>query len=268
MPYSNIKGQYCSVKDGKLFFIKEGRGPLLIFLHGFGLDHRMWENQVDFFSKKYTCIAIDLRGFGNASVPGETSYSHHEDVNELLNCLGVEQPVTLIGLSMGARVVANFALVYPQRTKAVIFVDAAIDGYVFKDFDLAKIYTAGKEQGIEVANRMWLDHPIFEPAGKNEDVTQQLSEMVMSYSGWHWINKNPIVNLSPPAIEQIHKIAVPVLIVIGKLDIPDFKAIAALLNKQIPDSSKVEIAGAGHMSNMESPVIFNGHMNHFLDKYF
>lgn len=266
MPYTGFEGNYCPIKEGKLFFLKEGSGPPLIFIHGFCLDLRMWENQINYFSKYYTCIAYDLRGFGNSSVPSDKSYSHHEDLNELLNFLDIIEPVILIGLSMGARVVASFALTYPQKTRAIIFADGAIDGFAFRDFNLTYIYDAGKKQGVQVANRMWLDHPIFEPARKNSDVLRKLTEMVMYYSGWHWINKNPIVNLTPSAIEQIHKLAMPALILIGQLDIPDFKDLAVILNNRIATSSKIEMTGAGHMCNMESPGIFNDTMNHFLNQ--
>ena len=257
MPYSGIKGDYCPVNGGRLFYLKEGSGPPLIFIHGFCLDLRMWQRQINYFSKKYTCIAFDVRGFGNSSVTGDQPYSNHEDLNMLLSFLGISEPIILAGLSMGARVVANFALVYPKKTRAIIFADGAIDGFPFKDFNLTYIYTAGKELGIPVANRMWLDHPIFGPAGRNEEVKQKLTEMVMSYSGWHWINKNPIINLTPPATEQLHKLAVPALILVDGSRFPDFKALAVLLNSQIAGSSLIEIPGAGHMSNMESPEIFN-----------
>jgi 3-oxoadipate enol-lactonase len=258
-------GNYCPVKEGKLFFLKEGNGPPLVFIHGFCLDLRMWENQINYFSKNFTCIAYDVRGFGNSTVPSDQSYSNHEDLNELLNFLDINEPVILIGLSMGARVVANFALKYPERTRAIIFADGVVDGYIFKDFNLTYIYKAGKELGIQVANRMWLEHPIFEPAIRSKEVKQKLIEMVMTYSGWHWINKNPIVNLTPPAIEQLHKLAMPALILIGQLDIPDFKDLAILLNTRITTSSKIEMTGVGHMCNIESPGIFNDMMNHFLN---
>ncbi len=266
MLYSRIHGYYCPVKGGRLFFLKEGSGPPLIFIHGFCLDLRMWESQIQFFSKEYTCIAYDLRGFGNSSTPLDQPYSNHEDLNELLNYLNISEPVVLIGLSMGASVVSNFALTYPERTRAIIFADGTIDGFIFKDFNLTYIYNAGKELGIPVANRLWLDHPIFESARKNAKILRNLTEMVMTYSGWHWVNKNPIVNLSPPAMEQLQKITMPGLILIGEFDIPDFKAISDELHKQIKGSSKYEISGVGHMCNLESPDIFNYRVMHFLNQ--
>ncbi|HEY1869603.1 MAG TPA: alpha/beta hydrolase, partial [Chitinophagaceae bacterium] len=79
---------FYPVPDGKLFFVKKGSGPPIVFLHGFGLDHRMWESQVDFFSAHFTCIAADLRGFGKSTVPTDQQYAHHEDLMVLLDFLG------------------------------------------------------------------------------------------------------------------------------------------------------------------------------------
>ncbi len=265
MESAKFQENYCPVSDGKLFFLKAGTGPPLVFIHGFGLDHRMWESQINYFSGSYTCISIDLRGFGKSSLPTEKSYSHHEDLNTLLAFLRINQKVILVGLSMGARVVANFALTYPEKTRAIIFADGVVDGFTFKDFDLANIYEAAKDLGVPVANRMWLDHPIFEPTRNNAVVVQKLTEMLMSYSGWHWTNKNPVRTLTPAAIEQLEKLTMPTLILIGQLDIPDFQELAHLLNTRIKHSSKIEIPGAGHMCNMEMPEKFNDLVNQFLN---
>ena len=255
---------YCPVPNGKIFFIKKGSGTPIVFMHGFCLDRRMWESQMDYFSADYSCIAFDLRGFGKSSVPTDQSYAHHEDLNTLLEFLGIDQPVILIGLSMGARVVANFSLTHPQKIRAVIFVDGAIDGYPFKDFDLSYIYKTGKEFGTRPANGLWLEHSIFEPARNNVLVFKKLAEQVLSYSGWHWVNKNPIRTLVPPAIEQLQNVDKPALILIGQLDIPDFKELAHSMHQQIKDSRLIEISGAGHMSNMEKPDLVNDVIHQFL----
>ena len=264
MKSASAEINYCPVPDGRLFYTKAGTGPALLFIHGFCLDHRMWEEQVSFFSEWYTCISLDLRGFGKSSLPSEKSYSNHEDLYSLLDFLQIREPVVLIGLSMGARAATNFALSYPQRSRALVLVDGAIDGFKFTNFDLGYIYAAAKESGAAVANRMWLNHPLFESAGKNALVSQKLEQMVMSYSGWLWTNKNPAITIAPPAIEQLHKLTMPVLILIGQLDIPDFINLADFIHDQVKHSVRIEIPNAGHMSNMENPEIVNIAIRQFL----
>jgi 3-oxoadipate enol-lactonase len=258
---------YCDISGARLYYKKKGKGPPIIFLHGFCLDNRMWENQLDFFSGSYTTLAIDLRGFGRSTFPTDKIYSHHEDIHALLDTLQITQPAILVGLSMGGRVVADFALSYPQKTKVAVFVDAVIDGYEFMNFNLGYIYKSGKEQGIAAANQMWLNHELFESARKIPSVSVLLAKMIMSYSGWHWINKNPVRGLHPPAIEQMQDLVVPTLIITGQYDTPDFQAIAQILHSKINHSSKKEIGDAGHMCNMEKPTVFNEILDQFLTNH-
>ena len=68
-------------------------------------------------------------------MPDTNSYSFHEDVKTILDSLHIHEPVILIALSMGGRAAVNFALAYPEKTKALILADVAVDGYVFKEFN-------------------------------------------------------------------------------------------------------------------------------------
>jgi pimeloyl-ACP methyl ester carboxylesterase len=111
---------YCPVPEGRLFYTKTGTGPPILFIHGFCLDHRMWAEQIPYFSQWYTCISVDLRGFGKSHLPTEKSYSNHEDLNGLLEFLQIREPVILVGLSMGARAATNFALTYPRQSRALV----------------------------------------------------------------------------------------------------------------------------------------------------
>jgi 3-oxoadipate enol-lactonase len=259
-----MPANYFNTVDARLFYITDGSGPPLIFIHGFCLDHRMWDYQLKFFSADYSVTAVDLRGFGKSAPPTDKPFSYHEDLAGLLEHLKINQPVILVGHSMGGRVVANFALSYPDKTKAIVFADAAIDGHKFNDFDLAYIYRAGKELGIPAANKIWLGHPLFDPARSHPPLAKRLDEILMSYSGWHWVNKNPVRNLTPPAFEQLEKIKLPTLVIVGQQDLPDFISIAEILNQRIEKSIIKRIPGAGHMSNMEDPEVFNNLLSQFL----
>jgi 2-succinyl-6-hydroxy-2,4-cyclohexadiene-1-carboxylate synthase len=193
-------------------------------------------------------------------------YSFHEDIKALLDSLHIKKPVTILALSMGGKAAINFSLAYPQQTKALILADAAIDGYTFRDFRLERMAKEAQQNGIDAANRLFLEEPIFSTAKKDSTVFARVQQMVLSYSGWQWVHKNPIHGLTPPAIEQLPQIQVPVLIITGEKDVWDFQQIADILHQNIQQSLKKEIPDAGHMCNMEQPEVFNSFVSDFLKK--
>ena len=260
---AQIKEGFIPVNDGKLYYQLQGTGVPVVFLHGVCLDHRMWEQQTHYFSRYFTCISIDLRGFGQSSVP-VSDYSFHEDINTILDSLHINTPVTFIALSMGGKAAINFALSYPARTKALVLADAAVDGFVFKEFNLRPVVEVAKIKGVDSANLLFLHNSVFDVARKINSISDSVRQMVLSYSGWQWMNKNPITTLVPEAIHQLDRVNVPVLIITGEKDISDFQQIAALLHKNIKQSIKKQIKGAGHLCNMEKPDEFNRMVKRFL----
>ncbi len=58
------KNSRLPVNDGHLFFEAAGAGEPVVFLHGFGLDSRMWSPQVSTLQSQFRTITYDLRGFG------------------------------------------------------------------------------------------------------------------------------------------------------------------------------------------------------------
>jgi pimeloyl-ACP methyl ester carboxylesterase len=81
----------------------------------------------------------------------------------------------------------------------------------------------------------------------------------------HLVNEDPQRVLPIPAIRQLDKIVVPTLIIVGERDMPHFHGIAKVLEQGIPNSHKVTLEGAGHVSNMEDPESFNREVLSFLE---
>jgi pimeloyl-ACP methyl ester carboxylesterase len=88
--------------------------------------------------------------------------------------------------------------------------------------------------------------------------------MISDYSGWHFVNTDPLCLSDPPAIERLQEIKVPTLIAVGERDFPEFHRIADILSKKIQNSQRVTLRGAGHISNMETPREFNEAVLSFL----
>jgi len=185
-----------------------------------------------------------------------------------LDHLGIEK-VAVVGLSMGGYVAVNFTLAYPERTTALIPVDAIIESRpMSKEYmdTLTPVFTKAKEEGIESARQVWINLPLFAPARRDPTCAGKLDEIVGRYSGWNFVNDDSIVRLSPVPERRLHEIKVPTLIVVGELDVPDCLEVGDVLGAGIRGSEKVVIGNVGHMSNMEDPETFNRAVLGFLAK--
>ncbi len=160
---------------------------------------------------------------------------------------------------MGGGTAIDFVLTYPEIADALISADSTLGGYQWQDFgvSLESVFSRAKDSGLKAAKELWLSLDLFEPAMRNCDVGTRLKQIVSDYSGWHFVNEDPKRPADTPSIEKLNTISAPTLVIIGELDIPDFYAIAEILQNQIPNARKVVLPGAGHMSNMEDSDRFN-----------
>src|SRR5436305_1002852 len=102
-----------------------GPGPVVVLLHGFPLDHTMWEFQRETLGSMYRVIAPDLRGHGKTAAP-EGIYPVEdmaEDVVELLDALKINEPVVVGGMSMGGYLAMAMAVKQPKRLRGLMLVN-------------------------------------------------------------------------------------------------------------------------------------------------
>src|SRR6185503_16516762 len=79
-----------AVEGGTLYYETRGSGPAVVLLHGGGLDHTMWDPQVEALARSYRVIRFDARGHGR-STARMPPFSMHEDLRRVLDHLGVER---------------------------------------------------------------------------------------------------------------------------------------------------------------------------------
>src|SRR5690349_12935710 len=103
----------------------EGTGPVILFVHGFPLNHTMWNAQIAEFSKTHRVIAPDLRGFGgtDGALYSVSMQQFADDLAELLDALSVRGPVIFCGLSMGGYIAWQFLPRHPSRVSKLIVCD-------------------------------------------------------------------------------------------------------------------------------------------------
>ena len=121
-----------------------------------------------------------------------------------------------------------------------------------------------KREGLASAKTFWLQHAILAPAHAQPAVAHRLAQMVDAYAGWHWLNEDSLDTPGLPAIQRLHTIDAPTLVIVGERDLPDYHQMSDTMAAQIPDAKKVVIPQVGHMANMEDPARFNEIVLEFL----
>lgn len=255
---------FARVHGARLYYEMKGSGHPLVLIHGGQMDCRMWDPQFDLFARRYTVIRYDVHGYGRSDVPAK-GFSHAEDLFGLLDFLRVEK-ASIIGLSLGGRIAVDFALSHPESVETLVLVGPGLGGYRFTDQSGWAIVEAARDEGLEKAAEMWLEHPYMTPAMEVPAIREKIRQLTIE-NAHTWL-ANPIFEryLKPPAIERLSDIRVPALIVVGDRDVDDIQKIAEILRSGIAGSEKQVIPGAGHIVNMEKPEEFNQVVLGFLEK--
>ena len=111
----------------------EGRGPLVIMVHGFPESWYSWRHQMKPIADAgFTACAIDVRGYGGSDKPdGVAAYAMERIVGDLVglrDALAPGEQAVLIGHDWGAPIVWNSAFTHPQHFRAVAGLSVPFSG--------------------------------------------------------------------------------------------------------------------------------------------
>lgn len=109
--------------EADIYYKIRGRGFPLIFLHGNGEDHTIFEPHVKYFSRYYLTVQIDSRGHGRSSHGKGTLTIEQmaEDVFAVMDALSIRR-AAVIGFSDGANIGMQMAVLDQERLAALIAV--------------------------------------------------------------------------------------------------------------------------------------------------
>ena len=256
------------VSGGELYHEAKGTGPVVVLMHGGLLDGRTWDEQFELLSKQYRVIRYDARGHGRSSIPAG-DYSNYEDLHELLVALGVPH-ATLVGLSLGGRTAIDFALACPAMVDAVVAVAPGLSGWTFDDPVLAEHERGAKAAAaagdramiVEWFQRSWTDGPKRTPQQVDPVVRERVRLMALETLTKLGAGRGELKEMG--AAGRLGELRVPLLAIVGDLDMSDIHEIVDQLVAKVPGARKVVIAGAGHMVNLERPTELNRALMEFL----
>jgi len=105
-----------------------GEGPPIVFVHGWGVDRRVWDYLTLDLPGDYTVVTYDARGYGRSTAPW-TPYTVERasrDLRVLLRTLDREE-ATLVGLDLGAAAALHYVLNGGRRAaRLVLFAPAVL----------------------------------------------------------------------------------------------------------------------------------------------
>jgi pimeloyl-ACP methyl ester carboxylesterase len=246
-------------KSGELniAYVDAGSGDPIIFLHGVGATKKCWAMQVRLLSRKFRCIALDYRGYGGSAIPPPGSISLEtcaQDVAAVMDAAGIEK-ATLCGNSLGGVVALEFYKQFPKRVRSLVLVDS----FAF--------YPGGAESipdRIKTLDELGIQKfaETRAPALFAPDAPQWLVEAARADLASIPVDvykASTSVTWSGDYRQMLPKIGVRTLVVWGE---HDTKIAPRELSKElalsIPAASDMAvIRGAGHIPQMEAPLVFN-----------
>ena len=242
---------YVDVPGGRLWYEAAADGAPLLLLHAGLVDSRMWGTHVAPLSERYRVVRYDLRGFGRSDRPTEP-FSHVDDLAALLDAAGVER-AALVGLSLGGRICIDFALVHPERVRALVLVASGLGGFPFNAFtaEQGAEIEAAFERG-ELESVVDLELEVWAPLGVDHGLRR------IAHDQAH-VNALDDVEqrLAPPAIERLGEIRAPTLVLTGDRDVPAMAEIGDVLEREIAGARRVVLEDADHLLPLRKPDEFN-----------
>jgi pimeloyl-ACP methyl ester carboxylesterase len=233
-----------------------GDRPVLM-LHAGVCDRRSWAPLADALGPGVRCIAPDRRGFGLTTYEPEP-HADLVDTVAVLDDLGVAA-AAVVGASMGGRLALDLALAHPDRVAALVLVGPGVRGAPVLVPDspaveaLDRAIQAAEEAGDldavnELEARVWLDGP-HAPAGR---VTGPARDLFLDMNGIALAAADPGPKADEPdAWDRLGDIAVPTLVVVGDLDVPDDVARADAIGERVPGATVVHLPDTAHLPHVE-----------------
>ncbi len=233
-------------------------GTGILWIHGYTMDHTAYEglwNQMPEFRH----YSLDLPGHGISRKfhPRETLPELGREVANIAKGLNLRH---IAGVSFGGLIALQAALESPDYFASLLLNSSPVGGEaqdpaaITRNLELRRLY-AEKGPG-KWLGELWMQWPpdIFKGASAHPNLFGRLRDMVEAHS---WAELGDISMAGIHGHRQkgvdLAKISAATLIVVGDDDIPVFKRNAEVIRRNIPNSTRVYLPGAGHLGFLELP---------------
>ena len=263
MPIAEINRQ------GLFFEDSGGDGPALVFMHGFLMDHRMFDPQVAALAANYRCVRWDARGFGQTRWDGEP-FSLHDSARDcigLMDHLGIDR-ATLVGMSQGGYCALRVALRHPDRVRALVLMSTR-----------SGVDEQEARAGYSELRDTWVAHGPIDPLleglatallGPRDRVAEAWDTWIPR---WKRHSKEQLDHAMNNLLDRddidprLSEITCPALVTHGTDDSMPMALGEKLAKDLVNCQGFVAIPGGAHAASMTHPEVIAGPLADFLARY-
>jgi 3-oxoadipate enol-lactonase len=227
-----------------------GQGVPLVLIHGYPLDHTVWDKVASLLGKEFHLIMPDLRGFGQSEAMeiDASIIEYASDIKDLLNHLMIKKAF-LAGHSMGGYVALAFARKYPEAVSglALISSQAAADSPERKEGRYATAKQVLNEGVSVVAEAM------TPKLSTDLRIQSFVRELISKQRPLGISSALTAMAKRPDSTELLSSFLFPFVIVHGAADVLIPIERGREMKATLPSAHFVELPNTGHMPMMENP---------------
>jgi pimeloyl-ACP methyl ester carboxylesterase len=241
--------------------------PVLVVLHGIGGNAEGWSAQLHEFARHFRVVAWNAPGYcGSTAMRSDapTLQDYARAVIALFDGLGLQQPVNLLGHSLGGLVASEVAAAYPGRVGRLVLAACSSGHRSYSAEDRARILNARMAfrnddpeayARSRVPNLLSL-HPDPDCVERAVAVLSRLRQPGFAHAT-RMVSDSDI-------FEHATRILAPTRVICGTQDRVTPEALNRQIASAIGGAEYVAIEGAGHWSFLEHPTVFNHLVLEFL----
>ena len=239
-----------NAKDSKdtFYILNKKQNTPIVLIHGVGLNHKVWEPQINSFNN--TVLAYDILGHGNT--PLTKPKINFDDFSlQLLNLIDELkfEKIHLVGFSIGSLIARNFAANYNNRLKSLtllcsVFQRNKEEQQIVNDrFELSKKSRSLSKQALK---RWFTDNYI----NKNPNIYEKICSMLEANNMENFLKIYELF-VKHEDNEKFENIKTKTLVMTGENDIGSTPEMSSKLSEKIT-GSKVKVINSGkHLCSIE-----------------
>jgi pimeloyl-ACP methyl ester carboxylesterase len=249
-------------------YMDSARPITMLLIHGFPLSSAMWLPQLEELTEMVRIIAPDLRGHGasDATPPPYDMETYADDCINLLDSLGITDPIVIGGLSMGGYIAFEIYRRYPERVLGLVLAatragDDSAEGRQGREQAAAGVRANGVQPLVD-----GMIPKLMAPAtlANDAELVAFIREVMSSNSAEGVEGALYAMRDRSDSTALLPLIDVPTLVIHGAEDQlmpPDG---AKAMAEAIPGARFVLLPDAGHLPNLEQSEAFNNALADFL----